>query len=402
MSSTNKKPDKIISILPDITTCLSPSFKQLITKSGLCAGLLAYKKAEDVEYTALCSINIPLAPFNGSATKSLTTQLQECHTQYARPHVHSLKSSRLWKEVSSVRDTKDWISRSIFVPFLVEDDAFDLLLFSKNKELLKIEESIVDECRQLVAYAAALMNTEKITKELKITEHYIKELGHDLASSVQAIVSKVRNVRLGHVSGALAKTKLEEAEAEIMSIYRASDTMGITVDPFYNIRDGSDFSIIDAIDSVVTLCASEASERHIVIEKNIDISNPTMWGDRKAIESALTQYVMNAIKYARGSSKIYIKTKSDSQDRISVTVSNVGITIANDFKGKMWNFGERGREALELHANGSGIGLFTVRKIVRAHGGLVTHTASGKNGQRNTFGFLIPRRDLLRKENCFS
>ncbi len=312
-----------------------------------------------------------------------------------------MKSSALWKEVSSVCDTSAWRSRSMFIPFLVGDDALDFLLFTANEDSFKAEPNIINACQRLAAHAAAIMDAAKIARDLKVTEHYVKELGHDLASSVQAIISKVRNVRVGHVCGALAKTKLEEAESEIMSIYRSSDTMGITVDPLYNIRDGADFCIMDAIGAVVTLCASEAAERHITLERELDISNSIMWGDRKAIESALTQYAMNAIKYARGSSKINIRAKCDTQDRISVSVSNVGISIAEEFRGKMWDFGERGREALELHANGSGIGLFTVRKIVSAHGGTVGHHASGPKGQRNTFSFLIPRRDLLRKENCF-
>ncbi|MDD2598116.1 MAG: HAMP domain-containing sensor histidine kinase [Kiritimatiellae bacterium] len=401
MSSLNKGPDRVIPALPDLESCIFPEFEKLITNAGLCAGILAYKQSQHSQYTAMCSVAVPLAPFKGSSSDSLTAQLLDCHMHYPRPHVHSLKSSKFWKELSAVCDTSSWRKRALFIPFLVGDDALDFLLFSADDDSMKVTSDIINAWSELAAHVAAIMHADQTVRNLEVTEHYIKELGHDLASSVQAIISKVRNIRLGHVTGTLATTKLAEAEAEIMSIYRSSDTMGITVDPMYNIRDGSDFSIIDVVDTVIRLCESEAAERHITLEREVDLSKPVLWGDCKAIESALTQYVMNAIKYSRGSSKIDIRARCEAQGRIQVSVSNVGISITEKFAAKMWDFGERGREALELHVNGSGIGLFTVQKIVRAHGGTVGHLATGSKGQRNTFSFLIPRRDLLRKESCF-
>lgn len=402
MSSPSSSPTRVTPSMPEISTCIQPSFEKLISESNLVAGILSYRPSEQRHYAAACSVNIPLAPFNGVASGSLTALLIDCHMRHPRPHVHSLKSSEFWKNLSSVCDTRNWRTRGLFIPFLVGDDSWNFLLFSTTEEAMNADPSVVAAAEALTAHAAAIMRADQLAKDLRVTEHYVKELGHDLASSVQAIISKIRNVRMGYVQGVLADTKLQEVETEIMSIYRNSDTMGITVDPLYNIRDGSDFNILDSIKAVITLCESEAAERHITFEEQDDeLSNPILWGDRKAIESALTQFVINAIKYSRGSSKIFIRAKTEIRDRIRVSVTNFGISIAEDFRGRMWDFGERGREALELHANGSGIGLFTVRKIVRAHGGTVEHAASGTNSGCNTFSFVVPRRDLLQKESCF-
>ena len=387
--------------MPDLITCMLPSFQSIISHMGLIAGILTHRSATESTYTALCSVLIPLAPFNGAASGSLTALLLDCHMRHPAPHVHSLKSSEFWKQVSSICDTGNWQKRGLFIPFVVDDDALDFLLFSTVGSDMEAEPSIIAECETLASHAAALIRSDAIAKALKVTEHYVKELGHDLASSVQAIIPKIRNVRTERVTGALAAIKLEEVEAEIMSISRSSDTMGITVDPQYNIQDGDDFSILKAISSVITLCGSETTERHITIETEQNISNPMMWGDRKAVESAITQLVINAIKYARGSSKIYIRCNVNEKGWIRVSVVNLGISIAEEFLEKMWEFGERGREALELHANGSGIGLFTVRKIVRAHGGTVEHKATGEKRNCNIFSFSIPRRDFLAKEGCF-
>lgn len=157
MSSPNNEPDRVVPALPDLAICLSPAFERLVAEAGLCAGLLAYRPAEEAHYRAMCSVALPLAPFNGSAADSLTAQLLDCHLRHPRPHVHSLKSSALWKEMSSVCDTGTWRSRAIFIPFLARDDALDFLLFSVKEDSLKAAPQIISECERLAAHAAALM-----------------------------------------------------------------------------------------------------------------------------------------------------------------------------------------------------------------------------------------------------
>jgi len=58
----------------------------------------------------------------------------------------------------------------------------------------------------------------------------------------------------------------------------------------------------------------------------------------------------------------------------------------------MWEFGFRGKRALELHVNGSGIGLYTVKKIVLAHGGRYWCTVAREAENVVTFLFAIPTR----------
>ena len=63
----------------------------------------------------------------------------------------------------------------------------------------------------------------------------------------------------------------------------------------------------------------------------------------------------------------------------------------------VWDFGWRGDRAKEQHVNGSGIGLYTVKKIVSAHGGGVNLKVTGEYSNVITFLFRIPKKKILKK-----
>ena len=106
------------------------------------------------------------------------------------------------------------------------------------------------------------------------------------------------------------------------------------------------------------------------------------------------QLFLNAVKYSFGGTfiKVGIVNRRDS---VSIHVTNKGHELPKgDEAIEVLDFGVRGKKAKELHVNGSGIGLFTVRKIVIAHCGQAW--AEG-NGDMTTFSISIPKREQMRK-----
>ena len=217
-----------------------------------------------------------------------------------------------------------------------------------------------------------------------------------LLSSVQAIISKLRNISRGLIQGPALIEKIREAEDEIMATYRVADTLGITIDPDYNIGSGGNFDVESTFQQVVQLCQSEAAERHVELRTEIPESKIELWGDEKAIQSAIMQLLMNAIKYARGSSYVIIRVE-ESQDSVVFSVTDRGMPLTEEDKAHIWEFGWRGEKAKELHVNGSGIGLFTVNKVVRAHGGAVGVKTSLKSAEVVTFSIRIPKKHVIKK-----
>jgi len=94
-------------------------------------------------------------------------------------------------------------------------------------------------------------------------------------------------------------------------------------------------------------------------------------GDRLPLKLAIVNIVKNAIKYAYSDSDVEIGFRSEN-DRIILFARNRGIGLPSGReRKKIWDFGFRCARARKINVNGSGIGLFSCKKIILSHGGQV-------------------------------
>ena len=138
-----------------------------------------------------------------------------------------------------------------------------------------------------------------------------------------------------------------------------------------------DFDLLASVSKVIGFCSSDANERHITLTLECGLASVPLWGDIKGIEHCVGQLLLNAIKYSWGGSTVVIEVKKDGKF-VLLTVANSGISLPkSEDLYKIWDFGFRGKAAKERHVNGSGIGLYTVKKIVAAHHGSVQTSSTG-------------------------
>ena len=158
-------------------------------------------------------------------------------------------------------------------------------------------------------------------------------------------------------------------EQEVWNVFRIAESLGIVADPDYRLQMPEDFDLNVAVRTVIKHFNSEANERHIRLKLDSENDSIFIWGEKTGIQQAIGQLIFNAIKYSYGGTDILIST-SVREDDILIRVTNKGHPLPDGAELKqIWDFGYRGKIARELHVNGSGIGLYTVKKIVSAHRG---------------------------------
>ena len=105
----------------------------------------------------------------------------------------------------------------------------------------------------------------------------------------------------------------------------------------------------------------------------------------------------NAIKYSTKGSEIGV-TLSSSQGLTTVSISSYGIPVPIEERDSLFTKFFRGSNATRSSANGLGVGLWIVKKVLEAHSSIIFyHTTSinSSNGT-NTFEFSIPTIPLRR------
>ncbi len=124
-----------------------------------------------------------------------------------------------------------------------------------------------------------------------------------------------------------------------------------------------------------------------VIFLKAGLALPKVKVDKEKILVVLHNLIENAIKYSHMHGKVFIVLK-ESDGMVQFSIKNQGITITEEEKPKIFEKFYRSMEAQKKEPVGSGIGLFTVKKIVEGHGGKIWFESDPREG--TTFYFTIP------------
>jgi two-component system phosphate regulon sensor histidine kinase PhoR len=104
-------------------------------------------------------------------------------------------------------------------------------------------------------------------------------------------------------------------------------------------------------------------------------------GDRATLAQALVNLLTNAWKYTPEDDKqIHLSARPLGLRHVEIRVEDNGIGIPRDERRHIFDKFERGKLAIERRTSGVGLGLATVRAIVRAHKGRIEVRSRPGNG----------------------
>lgn len=150
----------------------------------------------------------------------------------------------------------------------------------------------------------------------------------------------------------------------------------------------SSLNIMELIESSIFNFSGEAHARGIeVIFLKPELSFPNVLADKDKILIVLHNLLDNAIKYSNLHGKIFIALK-ENDGMVQFSIKDTGIVISENGKTKIFEKFYRDEEAMKKEMVGSGIGLYTIKKIVERHGGEIWFESANDTG--TTFFFTIP------------
>jgi len=111
--------------------------------------------------------------------------------------------------------------------------------------------------------------------------------------------------------------------------------------------------------------------------------------DKQYMEMVLINIVTNAIKYSNRNFRLFIKIEAD-QDHVNLNFIDQGMGVEPKELKKVFKVFYRSPTIREIGVQGTGLGLFIVRDVIRALGGRVTASSEGF-GQGLTITLSLPQ-----------
>jgi len=142
-------------------------------------------------------------------------------------------------------------------------------------------------------------------------------------------------------------------------------------------------------------CVAKAVSGHHLAESAIalelhDDSPMLVKGDVDELRTVFVNLIDNALKYSGNSPRVTVSVAAPSPNAVWLRVQDRGVGIPRKHLKRVFNRFYRVQARGVTKVKGSGLGLYIVRSIARAHGGRVFAASEGE-GKGTTFTVELPR-----------
>jgi signal transduction histidine kinase len=125
------------------------------------------------------------------------------------------------------------------------------------------------------------------------------------------------------------------------------------------------------------------------IELVAEPDKPQIWGDQTALQQVMTNLIENSLKYSNESSRVVVTVK-ETLDEGLVEVADQGVGISDEGLQVIFDRFHQVDSSSTRKVGGFGLGLFIVKQLVDAHGGVID--VESRVGVGTTFRVHLPKR----------
>ncbi len=247
---------------------------------------------------------------------------------------------------------------------------------------------------------------EELTVKLRSTNARLRELDRQKSEFLSIATHQLRGplaaIR-GHLSLILEGNygAVSDKTHEVVSqMYRTSGLMAQTITDFLNVSrieqgrmqyEKTVFDCRELTAEIVDELAASATAKglSLTLQEHKDARPAYVYADYPKIRHIVFNLVDNAIKYTPEGWVHISVMRTDARRTVRIIVADTGIGIsAQELPGLFEKF-VRARKASGININGTGLGLYVAREMVRAHDGRIWAESEGE-GKGSRFVVELP------------
>lgn len=241
-----------------------------------------------------------------------------------------------------------------------------------------------------------------ITREREIDRmksEFISIAAHQLRtplSAVKWVLKMIIDGDMGNITSEQKKFLMKGFASNERMINLVNDLLSVSrIEEGRFLFEFQKMNIIDILKSVL----SESEHAIASKQQRLSFAPPTrdfppLVCDPAKIRIVIQNLIDNAIRYTPAGGSIAI-TAAKNDKEVKISVSDTGIGIPKLQQRKLFTKFFRGSNVLKISPDGTGLGLFIVRNIIRTHGGEVS--VKSEEGKGSTFSFTIPLKQAHKK-----
>jgi len=235
--------------------------------------------------------------------------------------------------------------------------------------------------------------------QLRLTELYDNFIGnvtHELKSPLSSIQLYLETLKQRDVP-------LEKRKEFIDMMMKDADRLQDLINSILEISAQEkkklfqDYRVVQA-DLIVKDLLKESFEKFRVAKENYRISGEApceIVADRDAMKIVFDNLVDNAVKYSVQQVQIIVSLSCISK-KVTIIFSDLGIGVAAKEQKKIFNKFYRIYNKEIPNVKGTGLGLYRVKEIIKAHDGKITVLSEGE-GKGTTFKLELPAYGAMSK-----
>jgi len=262
--------------------------------------------------------------------------------------------------------------------------------------------SILDG-KDIIGYLKVLRDISREKAISKTKSEFISIAAHQLRTPLSAI-KWIFKMLIDGDAGKLTKEQIEFVQKGYDSNERIIQLVGdmLNVARIEEGRFGYEFYYVDIVGLInknISSVSLKAEEKKIELKfKEPKEKFKPLKIDPARIDLVLQNLLDNALKYTPEKGKISVELKKKDNDFVQISVKDNGVGVPKDQIGRLFSKFFRGANVIKLQTDGSGLGLFITKNIIRRHGGDIGVT-SEKDGTEFTFTLPINENLIPKKES---
>jgi len=228
-----------------------------------------------------------------------------------------------------------------------------------------------------------LHEVTRLKKLEKVRADFVANVTHEIKTPLTAILGFIETLEGGAIE------ESETAKNFLRTIHEHAERLDRLVDDLLVISNAElgeihfsfeTVSLNGVIENALIVIERKASEKKLIVKKEIPDDLPSIWGDRDRLHQILLNVLDNAVKFTPDSGTVSIKAFDGRDGNVYIEISDTGIGIPN---GEIPRLGERFYrvdKARSRELGGTGLGLSIVKHLMTAHKGRVeikSHVGTG-------------------------